>query len=337
VIGRPTALFRDLRLSRPWSFKAPFLISVPYYVVVLSGLSLGRAFTGILASAMTIAGISGLAYWINDLADREVDARAGKPNLFLRLSPPIVLGLAIALVALAIVPWISILPLTARTAGLLALELALFLAYSVPPIRLKDRGGFGAIADALYAHVNPALLAAFTFAAFGGLPEGRLFPFVVVLGSWQLALGLRNILLHQLLDLEHDRAAGTRTWVARLGAGRGERILRRGLVPAELALFAAYAFVVAQEVRTFLPGLVAFVALETWILRVRWRRAFPLTLRDFLFNYVDDFYVEWIPVLILLQLGLGDAAFLALLAVHVLLFPKNALRRVVFELRPRPD
>ena len=212
----------------------------------------------------------------------------------------------------------------------------LFFAYSVPPIRLKDRGGFGAIADELYAHVNPALLAAFTFGALGGLPEGRLLPFVAVLGSWQLALGLRNILLHQILDLEHDRAAGTRTWVARLGADRGERILRRVLVPAELALFAAYAFVVAREIHTFLPGLLVFVAIETWIVHFRWRRAFPLTLRDFLFDYVDDFYVEWIPVLVLLQLALGDPAFLALLAVHVLLFPKNALRRVVSEFRPRP-
>jgi 4-hydroxybenzoate polyprenyltransferase len=335
VIGRLTALLRELRLSRPWSFKAPFLISVPYYVALLSALSLERALAAILASAMTILGVSGLAYLINDLADREVDAKAGKPNLFLRLSTRTIALLATGLVALAIVPWISVLPLTPTTGGLLGLEMLLFIAYSVPPIRLKDRGGLGAIADALYAHANPALLAAFTFAALGGLPERRLFPFVAALGLWQLALGLRNILLHQLLDLEHDRAAGTRTWVTRLGAERGERLLRLLLVPAEIVLFAAYAVVVARDVRTFAPGLLVFIALETWIVHLRWRRAFPLSLRDFLFNYVDDFYVEWIPVLVLLELAIGDPRFLAILALHVLLFPKNALRRVFAELRPR--
>jgi len=335
VIDRLTLLFRELRLSRPWTYKAPFLISVPYYVVLLGALSLGTALGAILASAVTIIGTAGLAYLLNDVADREADAKAGKPNFVLHRPLQVVVGLAMAFAVLALVPWVVVLPLTPRTAGLVALELALFIVYSLPPVRLKDRGGLGAIADALYAHVNPAVLAAVTFAALGGLSDRRLFPFVAVLGLWQLALGLRNILLHQLVDLEHDRATGIRTWVAALGTDRGERLLRRVLVPAELGLFAAYVALVARDVRTFVPGLVIFLALETWIIRVRWRRRFPSQLREFLFNYVDDFYVEWIPVLILLELAIRDPSFLMLLAVHALLFPKNALLRTISELRPQ--
>ena len=176
----------------------------------------------------------------------------------------------------------------------------------------------------------------FTFAALGGLSERRLFPFVAVLGLWQLALGLRNILLHQLVDLEHDRATGhpylgRAPWEAR----SRRRLLRRVLVPAELGLFAAYVCPRRPGRPHLRPRSRHFLALETWIIRVRWRRRFPSQLREFLFNYVDDFYVEWIPVLILLELAIRDPAFLVLLAVHVLLFPKNALRRMISELRPR--
>jgi hypothetical protein len=179
------------------------------------------------------------------------------------------------------------------------------------------------------------VLAAFTFAALGRVPDREIFPFTAALGFWQLALGLRNILLHQLLDREHDRASGTHTWVAAIGAEQGERLLRGVLVPAELGLFAVYAALVARNVHTFVPGLVLFIALETWIIRGRWGRPFPRQLRDFLFNYVDDFYSEWIPVLILVDLSIRQLPFVVLLALHVLLFPKNALLRVVSELRPK--
>lgn len=335
MIGRLASLFGQLRLSRPWTYKAPFLISVPYYVVAMGCFSLGKALGAILGSAVTILGIAGVAYLLNDLADRDADATAGKPNFVLNRKPYVVLGFALLFVALALVPWFVILPLTPRTGGLLAFELALFLAYSLPPARLKDRGGLGAFADALYAHVNPALLAAFTFALLGGVADEELIPFVTVLALWQLALGLRNILLHQLLDLEHDQAAGTQTWVARLGADRAERILRFIVVPAELGLFGAYLVLLSAEVRLLAPGLLVFIALTSWVIRFRWRRALPRDLRNFLFNYVDDFCAEWIPVLTLLELALREPSFLVLLAFHVILFPKNALRRIASELRPR--
>lgn len=336
MTGRLTALLRALRLSRPWTYKAPFLISVPYYLLVIGSVSLGEALGAILGSAATILGIAGVAYILNDLADRDADLKAGKPNFTLDREPTVVLAFALLFLALALVPWVVVLPLTPRTAGLLAFELALFCAYSLPPVRLKDRGGLGAVNDALYAHVNPALLAAFTFARLGGVTDQRLLPFVAVLGLWQMALGLRNILLHQLLDLENDRAAGTLTWVAKLGSDRAERLLRYVVVPGELVLFAAYVGLVAADVRTLVPGLFAFVLLTSWVIKVRWKRPLPRDFRDFLFNYVDDFCVEWIPMLVLLELVAREPAFLLLLAFHVVLFPKNALRRMASELRPQP-
>lgn len=334
MIGRLAAAFRDLRLHRPWSFKAPFLISIPYFVIHVAGLDIAAATAAILASAVTILGIAGVAYLLNDFADREADLLGGKPNFFNGRSLWAALSLALACVALAVVPWLTVLPLTRRTAPWLGLELLLFAIYALPPLRLKDRGVLGMLTDSLYAHAVPAVLAALTIAEIGKVPDAVLLPYLTVLASWQFVLGLRNILLHQLLDREQDEVAGTRTWVTQVGAERGERLLRRLVAPAELTLYLAWIVLVAREVSIFLPGLLLFLLFTSWVIRVRWKQALPGDLRSFLFNYVDDFCCEWVPLLLLIQLAVDSPPFLAFLGLHLLLFPKNAGRRVWLELRP---
>ena len=49
------------------------------------------AVTAIAASAVTIIGVAGVGYLLNDLSDCDDDARAGKPN-FVLAYPPIVVG-----------------------------------------------------------------------------------------------------------------------------------------------------------------------------------------------------------------------------------------------------
>src|SRR5262245_54556734 len=77
---------RKLRLSNPWNYKAPLLISFPYYIIGAAGVPLSRGLLGIVASFCTIVGIAGLAYFINDAADIEKDRLAGRENALARLS-----------------------------------------------------------------------------------------------------------------------------------------------------------------------------------------------------------------------------------------------------------
>jgi hypothetical protein len=330
VIARAAALARALRLDVPWQFKAPLLIAIPYYFIASGGLGLGRAAAVIGASLATIAGIAGFAYLLNDLTDRDEDARSGKPN-FAAGRAPIVLALWLAgALVLAIGPWLVVLPFTLAIGSLLGLEFALLAAYSLPPVRLKERGGVGAGADALYAHAVPAVLAALTFGTIADTPRDVLLPFVGILGAWQLASGLRNITLHQVKDHDLDRRAGTRTWVTAVGAERAERILRRVLVPAELALFGVFAGLVSQQLPLFLPGLVVAVV---YVTASRWRRSQPFDFRAFLFYYVDDLYVEWTPLLMLIDLAVSHRAFWLLFALHLVVFQKNAVSRIYRDLR----
>ena len=139
---------------------------------------------------------------------------------------------------------------------------------------------------------------------------------------------MRNILLHQIGDADADRAAGLRTWVVDLGLGRSERFVRL-LVPVELALFALYAWLVTRSLPMFPVGILFAWLYLAWRERRHHGRPVPAGFRAFLFVYIDDLYVEWIPLLVLLAGAITQPVFLPLLALHVFVFPKNAIRRVL--------
>jgi hypothetical protein len=125
----------------------------------------------------------------------------------------------------------------ARGAVFTAIELCLPPAYSVPPLRVKQRAWFGVAADALAAHVYPALLALVAVAQWSLRPVTPALAVVVVV--WAAAAGLRGILSHQLSTAEEDRRAGLRTVVHHLGNQRLERFVVAVLLPIEVGTFGA--------------------------------------------------------------------------------------------------
>jgi len=312
-----------LRIKNAWSYKAPFLISLPYFMIAVGRVPAPTAFVGIAASLCTIAGIAGTAYFLNDLADVAKDRLAGRGNAIAGMSSrQRVLVLAL-FVALALVPW-RILPLTPVTGGLLAVELALFVVYSFPPFRLKERGVLGVITDSLYAHTTPAILAVFTFAAMAVEPYSLLAVFLVGLGVWQFALGLRNIVLHQLQDYPNDLASGTRTLATEWGPERLSFVLRNWLVPLEVIGFLAFAIVVSDSIILFVPAYLSFLVLTMAWTRYVTQRPGPATLREKLYTYADDFYVDWIPLIVLTYLVTRVPECWPLIPIHLLLF-RNGL------------
>jgi 4-hydroxybenzoate polyprenyltransferase len=301
----------DARIAQPWLYKAPHLLGVLHAHVALGALGWNAAGPAFVASVCTIAGLAGLAYVANDLADREADRRAGKPNLLSSAGPGRTAALAAGLALAAFGPWFAVLPLEAPGRVLLALQLALVAAYSLPPLRLKERGLAGVFADALYAHAVPALLATLTYRAMADGPLPTLPRFAVPLVAWQFALGVRNIVLHQLADLEHDRRSGLRTWVTQHGTEAAWRGLRRVVVPLELASFAAFLAALAPAAPLLLPS---FALRSLWIARSK-----PVDrsdLRATLYAYLDPFYVRWLPLLLIAAAVPREPAFVALLLVQ---------------------
>lgn len=320
----PSLFFDKLRLSKPWRYKAPFLISIPYLFIHLGQIPAGEAAFGLLMSCCTIFGIAGFGYLMNDLSDRAEDQKAGKFNLLISLPTSAIVGLLLLFLACAILPWLFYFPQGWSTLGLLAFELLLFLLYSLPPFRFKERGFLGVLCDAGYAHAVPAVLAALTFFYLGNRSFPSLYLLVGALGFWQGMLGIRNILLHQLGDLEKDKQTETKTFGTQLGKERLEKFLLRWIVPLELLGFLAFTAILTTAVWWFSLFAAAYFAYLYYRLRVIDQIPFPKALESRLSSTLDDFTVLWFPLFPISLLIDMDAWFLLLLPLHVLLF-RNGL------------
>ncbi len=185
------------------------------------------------------AGISAAIYAsvFNDYMDLDQDRRAGKKTPMMDLSPA--KRSAVIFISLSLMAAISLL-LLHMPASLTCFLLiwAVYTAYSLPPIRLKERGILGVLCIGVGEHVLASFLAVFLVAELTGrsVPWWWLLP---VLG-WSLPFGCRGIVWHQLADIDNDRKVGCTTMGANLGAEALRRFGERVLFPIEVFSFLTF-------------------------------------------------------------------------------------------------
>lgn len=310
------------RASEWWEYKLLPLLAVFYAGATLHRLTPAQwAWTGALLVLAVLPGAVFVSV-VNDLADRGADAAAGKRNRMAQASP-LVAALALAAPAAIGLAWcLAWRDRPALVAPYLAAWLA-FIAYSVPPLRLKARGVLGALADAGGAHLFPALLAAALVADASQRQPGSAW--LAAVAAWALGYGLRGIIGHQLSDRANDSAAGVGTWAVRQAPGRLRGIVRALVFPLELGGLAAILAIVGSVAAGLALAFYAVVALQQW--RV-WKLRPVLTAPGpGEFIVMADFYTVWLPLALLTGLAwrepLGGTA---LLAAQLALFPRNAAR-----------
>ncbi|MBX0292441.1 UbiA family prenyltransferase [Hymenobacter sp. HSC-4F20] len=189
-----------------------------------------------------------------------------------------------------------------------------FSCYSLPPIRLKNRGLLGVLADASGSHLFPQLLTASLAAAWIGHSLPVLW--YVALGAWAWACGIRNILRHQLDDVEADAKAGVHTWVRVRGPQFTRQIGRTAIFPIEVVSFSLL-LVLGQQLWPVL-FLLPYLLLEGFKWRLWGNRAKILDpqARVLLNEYYEVFY----PLALLLTLASHHPADLLVVGLHLLLF-----------------
>lgn len=212
---------------REWyATKLPFVWTACATAAAASHLSdgavLGRSVALILFTCLCGA----FGHVANDHADRACDRIAGRLSPVAELSRRTVRWTLALLgtTALGVLAFAAPRP-AAIVAGTAALALA--AAYSLPPLRLKARGASGVWAAAAAQRTLPVLLA---FAVLGDL-NAQAWAFAAVA---QLA-GLRWMLVHQVGDANDDRRARVGTYVTRAGKARARLLLRRIVLPLEIA------------------------------------------------------------------------------------------------------
>jgi 4-hydroxybenzoate polyprenyltransferase len=245
-----------------WAYKIPPLLGVAYVLVLVGEVPFRTGAWALAVFLVFLVATASFGYFLNDLCDIGADRLANKRNIAGELSLSSRLAVWSGLLAMVVVPWLW-LPASDPILLLVLLELALFVAYAVPPLRLKARGAPALVVDALYAHTVPMLITVLTFTALAehvasGVALG-------LVAGWSFLTGFRGILLHQVDDLAGDLKAGSRTAIT-----PGTRIWAVSfvlwfLLPTEVLLLAGLAFLVS----TAMPYFSAYAGVVLAILTVR--------------------------------------------------------------------
>jgi 4-hydroxybenzoate polyprenyltransferase len=304
-----------------WFNKIPFT-SMLLVLLIDRGPLGAPALAAFAAVILCVCAAANYGYALNDLYDVDEDRRAGRSNAAPQMGETrvrtIALLSAFALFGLSFVAagWAGV--------GLAFAEIILPLAYSIPPLRLKERGWWGAVADAAAAHVYPAVLAMLAIAHFG-LPA----PSAPVIGCillWAAAAGLRGILSHQIMTADRDARAGLATLAHGGSPAMLRRIIARGLAPIELASLACLFLLRDQWLA--LTGLGAYAAIECLraIPGPIGSAAAPASAAPSIPLFDEAFYKAWGPILLTLAAARSDPRFLILLLVYIVLFRGHILR-----------
>ena len=307
---------QKLRLSNPWRYKVPLLIAFCYFLLLAAGVDPKTSSLSFFAAIATTIGFMGFGYLTNDLADRKKDALAGKSNGTVNLSATSIVILVITFLALAILPWLY-LPLDEISAVCIFAEFALFILYAFPPFRMKERGFFGVITDALYAHAVPGFLASWTFHLVGDKKYEDFFYYIAALLAWQTFSGMRNIVSHHFKDFENDISSGTKTFATEIGKDRSYTWMKRVFVPLEVVSFLSFLAVIQLEIYFLFITIMLFLFFA-W---TNFRSGESETaLKHFTNTFLDRFYIHWFPYLVIFALIFRNVEFWWLLIFHFLIF-----------------
>jgi hypothetical protein len=329
--GAAVRLARVARAGEWWEYKLVPIFAVFYATALVAGMPLHRLWPAALLLLLAVGAGAVYVSVLNDLADREEDAAAGKPNRLAGRSPafvaialgaPVAVGLAVAWNwredPLRLLPYLG-----AWTA---------FTLYSLPPFRLKARGAAGVLADAAGAHLFPTLVAVAVVLRFGGLEASPVW--LCATGLWAFAYGLRGILWHQLLDVDADRAAAIPTFVAGNPRARVTALARWIVFPVEITAFA----VMLSQMPSYLP--ILFLALYGLLVKRRLRvflmDAVIVEPRPRYLIILHEYYDLFLPLALLLACAWQSPLDLAALFFHFLLFPRRLAytARDLWKLRP---
>jgi 4-hydroxybenzoate polyprenyltransferase len=324
----------ELIRTHNWAYsKIPPLLAVAYALILVNRIEFRLAFPTLLL-IFGVCGVSAGAYGhiINDIFDIQQDAAAGKKNAMARLSRFRRVGLCLFFIASGFAPLV-LLDFGRTATILLVVNYLLPTVYSMPPIRLKERGVLGVIADAAGAHVVPTLFVALSVAHVKPadsmvetslLSVGNLdFMIVASATIWGLFAGLRNIIVHQIADRRDDIQAGVSTFVGQKQRKAVRKFVLTFLYPWEIIGLTLFVSCLLPFSQVLLSLVVIYVIGE--LLKMKFCKLplfFPEhpTRESYIPLLNNEFYEVWLPCALVSQLALNELSFGLIWVLHIALF-----------------
>lgn len=304
------------RVSEWWEYKFTPILGIVFATSVILNPPLSLLIKYIFV--LIIALIPGAAYVsiLNDLTDIEDDKRAGKSNNFINNSTIkgyILLGICLI--------WGILISCSLGKYSLFFYLCAwiIFTLYSLPPIRLKNRGFLGVIADASGANMFPQL---FAITLLTEWMEAIIdFTWLSMVGFWSLFWGVRVIIWHQLKDKENDLKSGVKTFVNQNNVQTVLNLCRKLTFSIEIVSFIG---VLIYTKNFFSLFFIMFYAFCEWLRYKLWKT--EVSIINISSEYrlaMDEYYNVFFPISFILILVISSPIFIIILLIYLILFPSR--------------
>lgn len=310
------------RTKQWWQPKAGNLLSAVYLAIWIFNTDFSTTFKYMIPAISTILGIGLFGYFFNDFTDLESDRKANKNNMLEKLNSNYRLLLLASALILAFLPWLF-LPFDRLSCYLLVGEFVLLLAYSVPPIRLKEKGFVALLADALYAYALPFTLAFHTFNLFSTSKIN--WTLYIIIFCWQFSVGMVNILIHQIEDYENDINTQTKTWVTSIGKIKSRKFLLHFFLPFMVILFVILVGIISFNFWSWYFVFPIFFLLVQFI-SLFYKKSYSAFAKSNLstdLQKINIHYHLFLPYWNVLILVFLDFRFVIIVFAHYLLFNFN--------------
>lgn len=321
-------LLEFTRYSEWWEYKIVPLLAISYAFIHMAQFKFATIYYDLIFPLIAI--VVGAVYVsvVNDMTDINEDFVAGKRNrmgsvpVFFRII--IIGGCLIGGVICGFMIYPDMLSLFFYLMAWIAFSL-----YSIPPFRLKKRGVWGILCDAMGAHLFPTMFIVTYLSALHGSTWSMWWYFEV--GIWSFAYGLRGILWHQFFDRDNDLKSKTTTFATTIDPDRFKN--------QELLIFTV-------EVVAF--GAIFIKTLSFWTVSALLVYILLVFIRTYVFKYqnsliitpldcphqilLNDFYLVFFPLSLLLTSATTQPGVWVVLCCHLVLFPRKTIL-VLYDIR----
>jgi 4-hydroxybenzoate polyprenyltransferase len=307
------------RKNEWWHSKMPFLLGIVYLVALSTNMLFSEIWINIFVFLFLIITIAAFGYFLNDSFDIEEDALVGKVNFAARFSTRNRFKILIVLFVFGYLPWYFFSE-DPFLLALLAAHLLLLLLYSIPPIRLKNRGMIALIIDAGYSFILPVLVS-FYFINDSTIDRYSI-PLLIV---WSTTIGIRNIIEHHRDDARFDNVSYTFNISNHKGENRMKLFMYYLLLPLELIFFVFLLVSFKVSYGYFLLLFGIFLLAEI-IINLSYDGFKIYKLFGSKFSSINSCYEYILPSYLLVLLSINiDINYLVLLLFHNTIFFNSLL------------
>ncbi len=319
-------IFNIFRVKYWWSHVIPPILVFVYIFSHLNNLTFYSTLFLFALFMLSIIGTASYGYLLNDISDIKDDNKASKTNYVSKLKNKIRFILLGSTIIIAFIPWIW-LPIGLENFSLFVFQIFLLTIYSIKPIRLKKHIYLGILIDALYSNIIFILLVILTINSLSDVLIKNHFLLIAGIFSWGLFKGIRNILLHQIDDYENDIRANNQTYVNKHNLQFAKKTIYITTTIEIFSFFCVLFFI--SEHFLFIYLLFPLFIISKLFLQSIFKIKYNFT--KVFYDFLNNYYEEWMPIIILIYLSFYNQWFLILLSIHLILFD-NICKQLIIKL-----